>query len=33
MIASEAAYFFRGTKAAEETAAALQNRVNLYLHE
>jgi ABC-type glycerol-3-phosphate transport system substrate-binding protein len=33
MIASEAAYFFRGTRSAEETAAVLQNRVNLYLHE
>jgi ABC-type glycerol-3-phosphate transport system substrate-binding protein len=33
MIASEAAYFFRGTRSAEETASVLQNRVNLYLHE
>jgi ABC-type glycerol-3-phosphate transport system substrate-binding protein len=33
MIASEAAYFFRGSRSAEETAAVLQNRVNLYLHE
>ncbi|MDR0400329.1 MAG: extracellular solute-binding protein [Treponema sp.] len=33
MIASEAAYFFRGTRTARETAAVLQNRVNLYLHE
>jgi multiple sugar transport system substrate-binding protein len=33
MIAAEAAYFFRGTKTAAEAAAALQNRVNLYLNE
>jgi multiple sugar transport system substrate-binding protein len=33
MIASEAAYFFRGARGAEETAAVLQNRVSLYLHE
>lgn len=33
MIAAEAAYFFNGTKTAAETAAVLQNRVNLYLHE
>ncbi|MDR0708661.1 MAG: extracellular solute-binding protein [Spirochaetaceae bacterium] len=33
MIAAEAAHFFRGAKTAEETAAVLQNRVNLYLHE
>jgi multiple sugar transport system substrate-binding protein len=33
MIASEARYFFEGAKTAEEAAAVLQNRVNLYLQE
>jgi multiple sugar transport system substrate-binding protein len=33
MIALEAEYFFGGTKTAAESAAALQNKVNLYLNE
>jgi multiple sugar transport system substrate-binding protein len=33
MIAAEARYFFNGSRTAEETARALQNKADLYLHE
>ncbi|MDR2135317.1 MAG: extracellular solute-binding protein [Treponema sp.] len=33
MISAETRYFFDGTKTAEEAAAALQNKVDLYLNE